>query len=112
MKAQAFKNLIKEAVREVIREEMSGGDTQPLKENKSFNFSSNDVMTGGLPVDARNSLRTKMGMAFGFEQPQQKQAISTIEPQTQTGGNPYLSFIADSAANMTAQDIAGLKNLG
>ena len=73
MNAQQFKKLIKEAVRDAVREELRAvlsENQQPLQETKTFNFNSNDVMKGGLPHDARNSLRAKMGMEFGFQQPQ------------------------------------------
>jgi hypothetical protein len=111
MKVSAFKNLIKEAVREVVREELLQNQMQPLKEGQSFNFTSKDVISTGLSHDVRNSLRTKMGMEFGFEQPQSYANRSDLKVE-QTNENPYLSFIADAASNMSAQDVAGLKNLG
>jgi hypothetical protein len=109
MKVQVFKNLIKEAVREAVREELHAvlnEQTQPLKESKTFSFTSEDVRKSGLPMDARNSLRSKMGMAFGFEQP------STPSVSLDTNNkNPYLNFIADAANNMSPHDLAGLRNL-
>ena len=45
-------------------------------------------------------------MAFGFEQPQ----TPNVQLNT-TSKNPYLDFIADAAQNMSAQDLAGLRNL-
>jgi hypothetical protein len=52
-----------------------------------------------------------MGMEFGFEQPQSYNNRPDLQVE-QASDNPYLSFIADAASNMSAQDVAGLKNLG
>ena len=112
MNAKQFKKILKEACKEAVREELESlltESSQPLKESKTFNFTSNDVMSSGLPSDARNSLRSKMGMAFGFDQPQQ---TPNNIPLVTDDKNPYLAFIADAANNMTAQDISGLRNLG
>jgi len=109
MNAKQFKNLIKEAVREAVREELRSvlsENQQSLQETKTFNFSSNDVMKGGLPEDARNSLRAKMGMEFGFQQP-----YSNLQVQP-NAENPFQSFLDDAAQNMNAQDLSGLRNLG
>ena len=87
MNAKQFKNIIKEAVREAVREELRSvlSETQqPLQETKTFNFTSNDVMKGGLPDDARNSLRSKMGMEFGFQQPYNN---LQVQPNAE---NPFL----------------------
>jgi hypothetical protein len=114
MKVNAFKQLIKEAVAEAVREELHAifdSKPQPIQEAKTFNFSSNDVMAGGLPSDVRNSLRAKMGMTFGFEQPQQTQYNHLDIQPAENNKNPYLNFIADAANNMSAQDLAGLRNL-
>jgi len=63
--------------------------------------------------DVRSSLRAKMGEAFGFQQPQPKlEVIDAIDENTGERINPFAAFIADSAANMTPQERAGLKNLG
>ena len=60
-----------------------------------------------------------MGEQFGFNQPQQYQPSMPLEvirdqvdENTGEPVNPYLAFLADSAANMTPQERAGLKNLG
>lgn len=111
MNAKQFKNIIKEAVREAVREELRSVLTenkQSLQETTTFNFTSDDVVKGGLPEDVRNSLRAKMGMEFGFEQPQQYQNLQ-VQPQS---GNPFQAFIEDAAKNMDARDISGLRNLG
>ena len=125
MNARLFKKLIKEAVIEAIQEELPfvleehlvKQEKKALRENKTFSYTSNDVMPGN--SDVRASLRTKMGEQFGFNQPQQYQPSMPLEVihdqvDESTGEpiNPYLAFLADSAANMTPQERAGLKNLG
>jgi hypothetical protein len=120
MNVKLFKKLIKEAVVEAIYEELpdmidealAKRDKQILHENKSINFTSNDV--NSLPGDVRNSLMAKMGAEFGFQQPQRNnlKVIDAVDPSTGEKLNPYLAFINDAANNMTAQDISGLRNLG
>jgi hypothetical protein len=107
MNAKVFKNLIKEAVREVVREEIGvlllEQKKQELNENKTFSFTSSDISTGG-NSEAKAALRSKMGNMFGYEQqPQLK-----VDPQSD---NPFAAFIADAGANMSAHDRAGLRNL-
>ena len=114
MNAKVFKNLIKEAVREAVREEVGvlllEQRKQELNENKTFSFTSNDVVASS---DARASLRTKMGEAFGFQQSSPKlEIIDAVDKKTGEKVNPFAAFLADSAANMTAQDLSGLRNLG
>jgi hypothetical protein len=96
---------------------MAKQEKKALRESKIINFSSNDVTPSN--SDVRSSLRAKMGEAFGFQQPQQYQSSMPLEVirdqvDEKTGEpiNPYLAFLADSAANMTPQERAGLKNLG
>jgi hypothetical protein len=125
MNTKAFKRLIKEAVIDAIHEElpfileehMAKQEKKALRENRTMNFTSNDVISGN--PDVRASLRTKMGEQFGFNQPQQYQSNiplevihDKIDENTGEPVNPYLAFLADSAANMTPQERAGLKNLG
>jgi hypothetical protein len=125
MNARLFKKLIKEAVIEAIQEELpfvleehlAKQEKKALRENKTFSYTSNDVMPGN--PDIRASLRSKMSEQFGFNQPQQYQSSMPLEVihdqvDESTGEpiNPYLAFLADSAANMTPQERAGLKNLG
>ena len=119
MNVKLFKKLIKEAVVEAIYEELpdmidealSKRDKQMLRENKSINFTSNDIVP--LSGDVRNSLMTKMGAEFGFHQPQHNdlKVIDAVDPSTGEKVNPYLAFINDAATNMTAQDRSGLKQL-
>jgi hypothetical protein len=125
MNTKAFKRLIKEAVIDAIHEElpfileehMVKQEKKALRENKTMSFTSNDVISGN--PDIRASLRSKMGEQFGFNQPQQYQSSMPLEvirdqvdENTGEPVNPYLAFLADSAANMTPQERAGLKNLG
>lgn len=131
MKVNAFKQLIKEAVAEAVREEllaiMSSESSKPkpssLQEMKTVSFKSDDIHE---VLDVRTQLRSKMESAFGFNRPvstydapinnTNQRALSevsnalapVIDP---TGDNPYLNFIMDAASNMTAQDKAGLRNL-
>jgi hypothetical protein len=107
MNAKVFKNLIKEAVREAVREEIGvlllEQKKQELNENKTFSFTSSDVPANG---EAKAALRSKMGSMFGYEQPQSHLKVDTASD------NPFAAFIADAGANMTAQDLSGLRNLG
>lgn len=112
MNIKVFKKLIKEAVIDAIHEElpyileehMAKQEKKALRENRTMSFTSNDVPTN--PA-VRAQLANKMGSMFGYEQPQ-----STLKVDTTDGGNPFAAFIADAAQNMTAQDKAGLSNLG
>ena len=107
MNAKVFKNLIKEAVREAVREEIGvlllEQKKQELTESKTVSFTSNDIPVGG---DAKAALRSKMGAMFGYEQPQ---SHLKVDPKSD---NPFAAFIEDAGANMTAQDLSGLRNLG
>jgi len=119
MNIKVFKKLIKEAVTEAIYEELPGiinealtqQSKQPLRENKSFNFTSTDIAP--LPGDVRSSLMAKMGAEFGFQQPQHTdlKVIDKVDEATGEKVNPYLNFIADAAANMSPMDRSGLRNL-
>jgi len=119
MNTKVFKRLIKEAVIDAIHEElpyileehMAKQEKKALRENKTFNYTSNDVIPGNPNI--RESLRSKMGEAFGFQQPSTNLAvIDAVDENTGEKVNPYLAFLNDSAANMTPQERSGLKNLG
>ena len=109
MNAKLFKQLIKEAVREAVREEIGvlllEQKKQELTEGKSVSFTSGDVPVG---ADAKAALRSKMGAMFGHEMPQPQSQLAV----DQKADNPFAAFIADAGANMTAQDLSGLRNLG
>jgi hypothetical protein len=118
MNVKLFKKLIKEAVTEAIYEELpdiinealAKQNKQPLREGKTFNFTSADVAP--LSGDVRNSLMAKMGAEFGFQQPQPAlKVIDAVDESTGEKVNPYLAFITDAAANMTPMDRSGLRQL-
>lgn len=113
MNIKTFKRLIKEAVAEAIYEQlpealneyMNQQEKQALKENKTFNFSSADVPSLGaskLPGGVRQSIAAKMGLSLPTQTP----------TMNENGSIDLSSFLIDSAANMTAQERAGLSNLG
>jgi hypothetical protein len=118
MNVKLFKKLIREAVVEALHEElpdiinevMIKQNKQPLRENKSFNFTSADVAP--LPGDVRSSLMAKMGAEFGF-QPQRNdlKVIDAVDESTGEKVNPYLAFINDAANNMSPMDRSGLRQL-
>jgi len=112
MKIQAFKQIIKEAVAEAVREELSEILLQKpqLNESKTATFTSNNIVGGG---NIREQLRNQMGAMFGYQQPQRNdlKVIDAINPSTGDKINPYLAFINDAANNMTAQDRSGLRQL-
>ena len=98
MKVDVFKKLIKEAVREVLREELSQAKPTPIQENRTMSFTTQDVDM----VAYRQNLASSMGLTLPSQPSHQKlQAPST--------GNPYLDIIAETAANMTSQDLAAMR---
>ena len=118
MNVKLFKKLIKEAVAEAIYEELpeilnevlANQNKQSLRENKTFNFTSEDAVP--LSGNVRNSLMAKMGAEFGFQQPQPAlKVIDAVDESTGEKVNPYLAFIADAANNMTPMDRSGLRQL-
>jgi hypothetical protein len=94
MKIDVFKKLIKESVREVLREELSSfTPQQPIQENKTMSFNSQDV--------DMFAYRKNLANMMGLEVPESKQIKST--------GNPYLDVIAQTAATMTPQEKAQMR---
>ena len=98
MKVDVFKKLIKEAVREVLREELSQVQSTPIQENRTMSFTTQDVDM----VAYRQNLAASMGLT------PQSQPINSKSPVSKTG-NPYLDIIAETAANMTPQDMAAMR---
>lgn len=98
MKVDVFKKLIKEAVREVLREELSQVQSTPIQENRTMSFTTQDVDM----VAYRQNLAASMGLTS------QSQPINSKPPVSKTG-NPYLDIIAETAANMTPQDMAAMR---
>jgi len=120
MNVKLFKKLIKDAVTEalyedlpdIISEVLAKQNKQQLSENRTMSFTSANVAP--LSGDVRNSLMTKMGAEFGFQQPQQSTKLEVIDAVDEATGervNPYLAFLNDSAANMSHADRSGLRNL-
>ena len=94
MKIDVFKKLIKESVREVLREELSSlTPQQPIQENKTMSFNSQDI--------DMFTYRKNLANMMGLEIPESKQIKST--------GNPYLDVIAQTAATMTPQEKAQMR---
>jgi hypothetical protein len=98
MKVDVFKKLIKEAVREVLREELSQANPTQIKENRTMSFTTQDVDM----VVYRQNLAASMGLTS----PQQP---THSKPQSSSTGNPYLDIIAETASTMTAQDLAAMR---
>jgi hypothetical protein len=94
MKIDVFKKLIKESVREALREELSSfSSQQPIQENKTMSFNSQDI--------DMFAYRKNLTNMMGLETPQPQQTKST--------GNPYLDIIAQTAATMTPQEKAQMR---
>ena len=98
MKVDVFKKLIKEAVREVLREELSQIKPTPIQENRTMSFTTQDVDM----VAYRQNLASSMGLANPI-------TPSTSKSNPSSTGNPYLDIIAETAANMTPQDMAAMR---
>jgi hypothetical protein len=96
MKVDVFKKLIKEAVREVLREEISQMKPTPIQENRTMNFTTQDVDM----VAYKQNLAKMMGL----ETP----SIQHNGP-TKSTGNPYLDILAETASTMTPQDLAAMR---
>jgi hypothetical protein len=98
MKVDVFKKLIKEAVREVLREELSHVKPTPIQENRNMSFTTQDVDM----VAYRQNLAASMGLTPPSQQPYSN-------PQAQSTGNPYLDIIAETASTMTPQDLIAMR---
>lgn len=116
MNAQLFKKLIKQCVKEAMREElplvlMEYQQRKPaapvITEDMKPLFMSNPEET----TIVRNEIKNKMSNLFGLDEPK-SQSIPGMVNEEQAPANPYLAFIADSAKNMSPQDLAGLRNMG
>ena len=94
MKVDVFKKLIKEAVREVLREEISQMSPTPIQENRTMNFTTQDVDM----VAYRQNL-TKM---MGLETPSIQHGTPLVKPS----GNPYLDILAETAATVSPMELA------
>ena len=106
MNAKTFKNLIKEAVREAVREEIGvlllEQKKQELTESKNtLSFTTKEVHNVGM----RAKLKNQLDEAFNLNSSPMTTSVSNTN-------NPFAAFIEDAGANMTAQDLSGLRNLG
>lgn len=93
MKVDVLKKLIKESVREVIREELSQMQSTPIQENRTMGFTSNDVDMFAYRQNLANSM--------GLTPPNQ--------PSPSKTGNPYLDIIAQTANEMSPQEKAQMR---
>ncbi len=101
MKVDVFKKLIKESVREVLREELSALQSQPIQENRTMSFTSQDVdMT---------AYRKNLANMMGLQAPPMHNGYQPTSPKVQSTGNPYLDIIAETAATMTPQELAQMR---
>jgi len=98
MKVDVFKKLIKEAVREVLREELSQTNPTQIQENRTMSFTTQDVDM----VAYRQNLAASMGLTPPSQPVHSKS-------KAQSTGNPYLDIIAETASTMTAQDLAAMR---
>jgi hypothetical protein len=98
MKVDVFKKLIKEAVREVLREELSQVNPTQIQENRTMSFTTQDIDM----VAYRQNLASSMGLTPPLQPSHQRSQASST-------GNPYLDIIAETAANMTSQDLAAMR---
>jgi len=113
MNAEQFKKIIKQCIKEAIREELplvlmeyqQRPTSAPVITESMKPLFMNDPEETNV---VRNELKNKMSYLFGME-PQPKQQTAVVAEE---GGNPYLSLLAETANNMSAQDIAGLRNMG
>lgn len=109
MEAQKFKTLIKEAVREAVREEIglmlleqlkSGhASQQPITEGRSLSFDSGDVHSVGMRAQMGNKMAEMFGMPSGGAKPQQTLKVNP------TSDNPFAAFINDTANNLSPQEM-------
>jgi hypothetical protein len=102
MKVDVFKKLIKECIREVLREEISQIKPNPIQENRTMNFTTQDVDMVAYRQNLANMMR--------LETPNmQHNGYQQTSPKIQSSGNPYLDILAETAATMTPQDIASMR---
>lgn len=115
MNLKDFKTIIKEAVREAVREEVGilllEQKKQSINEGlvhydtQSLNFTTNEVDRIGL----RASLKQKMDESFS-----NKNNVVVEQPvmgQPEVKKNPFAAFIQHSAQTMTPEEYSSLKRL-
>lgn len=118
MEAKQFKTLIKEAVREAVREEiglmlleqLKGGNNvaqnqQPINENRSLSFDSGDVHNVGM----RAQMSNRMAEMFGLPSGNKPQQTLKVNP---TSDNPFAAFINDTAASLSPSEMRQMMSGG
>lgn len=116
MNIKKFKLLIKEAVSDALNEELPILINEALtryERKKHINesqFSTDEELNGKLPTEVRNQITDKMGDLFGLKNPKINEVKEEIPGVDKN--NPFLKMMVETKQNLTAQDIAGLKNLG
>ena len=120
MNSKAFKTLIKQAVKEVIQEELSAilkeavlGNRQTqsfLNESQETEFSFNSTDVVNRPSSNNPLLRNRINEMYGLNTGQPvKQPQQTNQPVP--GKLPFADLFAETAAGMTAQDRQALSRL-
>lgn len=121
MNTNQFKKLIKECVREVIKEELSSilkeaiinnNRTQQVinenvySEDKTISFNTNNVKSNTA------GLRNMLNSMYNISEKPSSNPVPIIDNNAKNGANKFLDFFLDTAKNMTPQDMASLKNYG
>lgn len=105
MKSELFKKLIKQCVKEAMREELPIVLLEYQQRQKSnlneITFTSDSV----LPQTVKKDIANKMLNLF---EDTPAPTVNNVETEVK---NPYLAFIQDAANNMSPQERSGLKNL-
>lgn len=124
MNINALKKIIKESVEDVIRDEIQvlreelAEILRPAPQQKTYRPTLKEMVENPTEVrETRSKLREMYESQLeddGFQLSSGRRiAQSGVPiPPSITTGNPYAAFLEDAADNMTAQDIAGLKNMG
>lgn len=122
MNINALKKLIKESVEDVIRDEIQvlreelAEILRPAPQPKAYRPTLKELVENPTEVkETRSKLRdlyeSQLMDDGGGRNLNRKQSLVLV-PEKIVSNNPYADFIEDTAENMTAQDIAGLKNIG
>lgn len=121
MNINALKKLIRESVEDVIRDEIQvlreelAEILRPAPQPKAYRPTLKELVENPTEVkETRSKLRDLYEAQLlddGFNPRKQSQSGISV-PEKIVSNNPYAAFIEDAADNMTAQDIAGLKNIG
>lgn len=97
MKVNDFKRIIKECVREVLREELADAPKQEIKEN--IHFTSDQV---------KSSNKAHLAHLFNSLPKIGGNSTAGLSP-VNTTGNVFLDILNETAATMTPQEIAQMR---